>query len=197
MRRILGILTLLLLLPGAALAQGNSSVVGFGGFSLNGFDSSSTSLGGAVSVNLTPGIQAVGEVGHLGNVLPATAGTLFSAAGIGVSAFYGEGGVRLMAPRATLAPYVEATAGVARLNFDTPNFGSFAGIATDLALSFVDQTTPIASIGGGLMARTGPAVFDVGYRYKKLFADDTLQGVLGLGEPLHAHQLLFGVGVRF
>ena len=197
MRRILGIITLLLLLPGVALAQGTSSVVGFGGFSINGFDSSSTSLGGAVSVNLTPGIQAIGEFGHLGNVLPTTAGTLFSAAGIGVSAFYGEGGVRLMAPRAALAPYAEATAGVARLNFDTPNVGGFAGIATDLALSFVDHTTPIASIGGGLMVRTGPAVFDVGYRYKKLFADDTLQAVLGLGEPLHAHQLLFGVGVRF
>ena len=61
----------------------------------------------------------------------------------------------------------------------------------------MDRTTPIASVGGGLFARSGPAVFDVGYRYKTLFADDTLQAVMGLGQPLHAHQLLFGVGVRF
>jgi hypothetical protein len=197
MRRTLGIVTFILLLPGVVLAQGNSSIVGFGGFSMNGFDSNSASVGGAVSVTVTPGIQAVGEFGHLGNVLPTTSGALFSATGIGVSAFYGEGGVRLMAPRAAFSPYGEATAGFARLNFDTPDFGGFGGIAADIALGFVDRTTPIASVGGGLIARSGPAVFDVGYRYKKLFADDVLQGVLGFGEPLHAHQLRFGVGVRF
>jgi hypothetical protein len=195
--RILGIVALVLLSPGLARAQGNSSVVGFGGFSMNGFDSASPSIGGAVSFNLTPGIQAIGEFGHLGSVLPTMSGTLFSAAGIGVSALYGEGGVRLVAPRAAFAPYAAATAGFARLNFDSPYLGGFGGIAADFALDYVDRTTPIASIGGGLIARSGPAVFDVGYRYKKLFADDTLQAVLGLGQTLHAHQLLFGVGVRF
>lgn len=197
MRRILAFLAVILVLPTLALAQGNSSVVGFGGFSTNGFDSGSASVGGAVSFSLTPGIQAVGEFGHLGNVLPSTADTLFSFADVGVSAFYGEGGVRLIAPRSALAPYAEATAGFARLDFNTPGLGRFGDLAADVALAYVDHTTPIASIGGGLVARTGPAVFDIGYRYKQLFADDVLQSVLGLGQPLHAHQVRFGVGVRF
>ena len=197
MRRILGFLACVVFLPASALAQGNSSVVGFGGFSTNGFDSGSTSVGGAVSFNLTPGIQAVGEFGHLGNVLPSTADTLLSFADVGVSAFYGEGGVRLIAPRGALAPYAEATAGFARLDFNTPDLGRFGNLAADVAFAYVDRTTPIASVGGGLLVRSGPAVFDVGYRYKQLFANDVLQSVLGLGEPLHAHQVRFGVGVRF
>jgi hypothetical protein len=65
MRRILGIVTLISLLPGVALAQGNSSVVGYGGFSMNGLDRSSTSFGGAVSVNLTDDtLQAVPGLGQ-------------------------------------------------------------------------------------------------------------------------------------
>lgn len=199
MRRIFVIFSLLCLAPSGAFAQGNSSVVGFGGFSLNGFDSSSTSIGGAVAFNLTPGIQAVGEVGHLGNVMPTMADTLFSIAraDISASAFYGEGGVRLVSPRGAVAPYGEATAGVARLDVNSARLGGLANIATDLALGYVGRTMPIASAGGGLLVRGGPVVFDLGYRYKKLFADDVLQAVLGLGEPLQAHQLMAGVGVRF
>jgi hypothetical protein len=186
-------------LPAVALAQGNNAVVGFGGYTLNGFDSSSTSIGGSVAFNLTPGIQAVGEVGHLGNVLPTLADTVFSVArtGVSASALYGEGGVRLLAPRTALAPYVEATAGFARLDINSTRLGGLGGVATDVALGFVGRTMPIASVGGGLLARGGPIVLDVGYRYKQLFADDVLQAVLGLGQPLHAHQLRAGVGVRF
>lgn len=199
MRRIFVIFSLLCLAPAAAFAQGSSSVVGFGGFSLNGFDSNSMSIGGSVAFNLTPGIQAVGEVGHLGNVMPTLADTVFSIAraDISASAFYGEGGVRLVSPRGTLAPYGEATAGFARLDVNSARLGGLANIASDLALGYVGRTTPIASVGGGLLLRGGPVVFDLGYRYKKLFADDVLQAVLGLGEPLHAHQLIAGAGVRF
>jgi hypothetical protein len=199
MRRIFGIFSLLCLLPAVALAQGNSAIVGFGGFSLNGFDSTGTSVGGAVAVNVTPGIQAVGEVGRLGNVLPTLSETVFSVArtGISASALYGEGGVRLLAPQAAVAPYVEATAGVARLDIDSSFLGGLGGVATDVALGFVGRTMPIASVGGGVLARGGPVVFDVGYRYKRLFADEVLQTVLGFGQPLHAHQLRAGIGVRF
>jgi hypothetical protein len=198
-RRIFGILALLCLLPTATFAQGNNAIVGFGGISPNGFTSGSTSVGGAISVNLTPGIQAVGEVGHLGNVLPTLSDSVFSLArtGISASAFYGEGGIRLIAPRGALAPYAEATAGFARLDLDSSLFGGIGGVATDLALGFVGRTMPIASVGGGLVARGGPVVFDVGYRYKRLFADDVLQAALGFGQPLHAHQLRAGIGVRF
>lgn len=199
MRRILGIFSLLLI-PGAAFAQGtNAAIVGFGGLTMNGYSSSSTSVGGSIAYNLIPSMQVVGEVGHLGNVMPTTADTLYSLAGTGldVSAFYGEGGVRLLAPGRAVAPYAEATAGYARLDISSPYLGGLAGLATNIGLGFVGQTTPIASVGGGLFAHSGPVVFDVGYRYKQLFADDVLQAVLGLGQPLHAHQVRFGVGVRF
>lgn len=199
MRRVLGILLFLSAVPAAAFAQGNSSIVGFGGFSLNGFESHSTSLGGTVTVSVIPEMQIVGEVGRLGNVLPTTADTLFSLArtGVGVSAFYGEGGVRFTAPTGALAPYAEATVGVARLDFTSDRLGTIGNVATELALGFVGRTTPIASVGGGVLARGGPLVLDLGYRYKQLFADDLLQSVLGLGQPLHAHEVRAGIGVRF
>ena len=202
MRRILGIFSLLLL-PATAFAQGaNTAIVGFGGLTMNGYNSSSTSLGGSVAYNLIPGMQVVGEVGHLGNVMPTLADTLYSVAGAGlnVSAFYGEGGVRILAPRTAFAPYAEATAGYAKLDLSSPylsGLGGLAGVAANIGLGFVDRTTPIASVGGGLFAHSGPVVFDVGYRYKQLFANDVLQGVLGLGQPLHTHEVRFGVGVRF
>ena len=199
MRRVLGILLFLSALPVAAFAQGNRSIVGFGGISLNGFESHSPSLGGTVTYNLIPEMQIVGEVGRIGNVLPTTADTLFSLSGtgVGVSAFYGEGGVRLTAPTGALAPYAEATAGFARLDFTSDRLGPIGSLATGLALSFVDRTTPIASVGGGVLARGGPLVLDLGYRYKQLFANDLLQSVLGLGQPLHAHEVRAGIGVRF
>ncbi len=78
MRRILGIFSLLLL-PATAFAQGaNTAIVGFGGLTMNGYSSSSTSLGGSIAYNLIPGMQVVGEVGHLGNVMPTLADTLLS-----------------------------------------------------------------------------------------------------------------------
>jgi opacity protein-like surface antigen len=199
MRRVLGILVFLSAVPVAAFAQGNSSIVGFGGFSLNGFESHSPSLGGTVTYSVIPPVQIVGEVGRLGNVLPTTADTLFSLArtGVAVSAFYGEGGVRVMAPTGGIAPYAEATAGFARLDLTSDRLGTIGNVATGLALGFVGRTTPIASVGGGVLARGGPLVLDLGYRYKQLFADDVLQSVLGLGQPLHAHEVRAGLGVRF
>ena len=58
-------------------------------------------------------------------------------------------------------------------------------------------TSPIAGLGGGVMMRTGPLTFDVGYRYKKIFAKDFVSMLLGGGESLKSQQVSFGVGVRF
>mgnify|MGYP000421501534 CR=1 FL=1 len=52
-------------------------------------------------------------------------------------------------------------------------------------------------VGGGVLVRGGPVVFDAGYRYKQLFPNDVLGAVLGLGQPLRAHQVRAGIGVRF
>jgi hypothetical protein len=199
MWRVPAIMGFVCALPVAAFAQATSSVVGFGGYSLNGIESHSPSVGGTVTYHLIPELQIVGEVGRIGNVLPTLSDTVFSLteAGIGASAFYGEGGVRLVAPSGALAPYGEATAGFARLDINSARLGVAGNVATTLALALVGRTTPIASVGGGLLARGGPLVLDIGYRYKQLFADDVLQAILGFGQPLHAHELRAGIGVRF
>ena len=199
MRRVFGIVAFLLLLPCVAFAQDRSSIEGFGGLSLNGFDTHSPSLGGTVTFTLVPSLQVVGEVGHLGNVLPSLSDAVFSLGGTGlnVSAFYGEGGVRLIAPTGAFAPYAEATAGFARLNINSDLFGPYGNAATDIALGLVGRSTPIASVGTGFLIRSGPVQFDAGYRYKKLFPNDVLQAALGFGQPLHASEVRAGIGVRF
>ena len=186
--------------PGLASAQGNATVGGFGGLSITDVQSQRPSLGGTVTFNLIPQMQIVGEVGRIGNVLPTLSNTIFSVtdSGVRASAFYGEGGIRLLAaPRAAATPYGEATAGMARLDITSDRLGTYGNLATSLALGFIGRTMPVASVGGGLLVRGGPIVFDLGYRYKQLFADPVLQDALGLGQPLRAHQVRAGISVRF
>lgn len=186
--------------PSASLAQGAASIQGFGGLSMNALQPSSPSLGGAVSFDITPGIQILGEAGRLANVMPPLASAVFSLARTDVraSAFYGEAGVRfLVAPRRAMTPYVDAAAGLARLNVGSPRLGAIGNVATSLVLGAVGRTAPMLGAGGGVLVRSGPVVFDVGYRYKQLFPEDALGAVLGLGQPLRAHQLRAGIGVRF
>ena len=196
----LAVCALTVLAPVVAAADSGASVTGFGGISISGLDAERPSLGGTVTVPLVPELQIVGEVGRIGSVLPSRAGTIFavSQTGLRASAFYGEGGVRLIAaPRSSVTPYGEATAGFARLDVTSNRLGGIGNLATSLALGFVGRTMPVASVGGGVLLRGGPLVLDFGYRYKQLFADEIVQDVLGLGEPLRAHELRAGVGVRF
>jgi opacity protein-like surface antigen len=188
--------------PSIAVAQERASLEGFGGLSLNSVTSESftPSVGGTLTFNVTPAVQIIGEAGRLDNVLPTLSNAAFTAADLGlrVSAVYGEGGVRLlMAPGSAVTPYVEGTAGVARLGVSVDRFGAVGNAAATLALQFVDRTTPTLGAGGGLLLRGGPVVFDLGYRYKQLFANDILRIGLGFGQQLHTHQARVGFGVRF
>ena len=185
-----------------AVAQERASLVGFGGLSFNSVasDSLTPSVGGTFTFNVTPEIEIIGEAGHLDNVLPTLSNAAFSAVDLGLrlSAFYGEGGVRLvMAPGGSVTPYVEGTAGVARLGINMDRFGSIGNAAATLALQFVDRTTPTVGAGGGVLLRGGPVVFDLGYRYKHLFANDILRIGLGFGQQFHTHQARVGFGIRF
>jgi opacity protein-like surface antigen len=193
------LLFVLCLAPAAAFAQGNSAIEGFGGLSLNSFSAQSPSAGGTLSFNVVPGVQIIGEAGRIGNVMPTMADTIFTVARTDVraSAWYGEGGVRFIAPTGAVAPYGEATAGISRIDVHSDVFGPIGSAATDIALGFVGRNAPVAGFGGGVLLRSGPVVFDVGYRYKQLFANDILQAALGLGQPLRTHQARFGIGVRF
>jgi len=188
--------------PSIAVAQERASLEGFGGLSLNSVTSESftPSVGGTLTFSLAPGVEIIGEAGRLDNVLPTLSNAAFTAADLGlrVSAFYGEGGVRLLlAPGSAVTPYVEGTAGLARLGVSVDRFGAVGNAAATLALQFVDRTTPTLGGGGGLLIRGGPVVFDFGYRYKQLFANDILRIGLGFGQQLHTHQARVGFGVRF
>lgn len=198
----IALLAALCLTPVAAFAQGtgNSAIEGFGGLSLNGFEMThAPSLGGTFTFNIVPGVQIVGEAGRIGNVLPTMADTIFTAAqtDLRASAFYGEGGVRFVAPKGAVAPYAEATAGIARLDVSSARFGTIGNAVSDIALGFAGRTAPLAGVGGGVLLRGGPVVFDIGYRYKQLFPNDVIEAALGLGQPMRTHQVRAGIGVRF
>jgi len=191
------------LAPAAAMAQdGTASAIGFGGTSLNSFSTSASKVdfGFNVAKELTPNIQVVGEFGRIGNMLPSLSSGLlaFTPYDVSLSAFYGEGGVRLLAaPDSGVSPYVEATAGIARLSPHVSGFGSTADAILGVGFGFLRSTEPILGVGGGFMLRGGPIVADVGYRYKQVAGSDSLVGLLGAGQNLRAHQVRFGIGVRF
>src|SRR5215208_2539940 len=101
-RTVLSILLALSLAPAAAGAQDRTALaVAFGGASLNSFSTSASKIDFGVNVGkeLTPNIQAIGEAGRIGDLLPSLSAGLLSAFtpyDVRVSAFYGEGGIRLL-----------------------------------------------------------------------------------------------------
>jgi hypothetical protein len=202
-RTTLSLLLAVSLAPAAASAQDRTAAaVGFGGASLNSFSTSASKMdfGFNVAKELTPNIQVVGEFGRIGNMLPSlTSGLLaFTPYDVSVSAFYGEGGIRLLAaPGSGVSPYVEATAGIARLSPHVSGFGSTPDAVLDLGLGFLRSTDPLLGVGGGFMLRGGPVVADVGYRYKQVAGGDSFANLLTVGQDLRAHQVRFGIGVRF
>jgi hypothetical protein len=203
-RTVLCLYVALSLAPAAADAQDRTaSAVAFGGASLNAFSTSPSKIDFGVNVGkeLTPNIQAIGEFGRIGEMLPSLSAGLLSAFtpyDVGVSAFYGEGGVRLLAaPDSGVNPYIEATAGIARMTPHVSGFGSSTDAVTSLGLNFLRTTEPLLGVGGGLLLRGGPVVADVGYRYKQVVGNDSLASFLAVGQSLRTHQVRFGIGVRF
>jgi len=189
--------------PTRSFAQ--TSLTGFGALPIDHLSSLGDSgvpfdFGGGVSFEIAPGVQVLGEFGRLGNVMPKLleTGLAFTRLDLRTSAFYGEGGVRLLAaPRSAVSPYVEGTAGVAHLRFSARGLGSTTDALIRAALNLVDTRDPMFGAGGGILMRAGPLQVDVGYRYKKIVANSALSSVLGLGQDLQSHQVRFGAGVRF
>jgi opacity protein-like surface antigen len=189
-----------LVTPAVASAQATGSIEGFGGIGVSSLQSQPPSLGGRVTFALTPAVQVIGEAGRIGSVLPSLSSAVFSLADtdLHATAFYGEAGVRLLAaPSSKITPYVEASAGIARLNITSPRLGAIGNAAASLALTFAGRNDPVAGLGAGFLVRTGPIVFDAGYRYKQLFTNEVLRDALGFGQPLRTHQFRVGLGVRF
>jgi hypothetical protein len=205
MRFAIAALSVFGLLGAPSYASAQTSLDGFGALPMNQLTSFGDSgvpldFGGRVSFEFVPGVEAIGEFGRMGNVLPETVSIplSFAPVDLSVSAFYGEGGLRLIAaPRSGVSPYVEGTAGVAHLRFGVNGFGPVTDSVIRAALSYVDTRDPMIGGGGGLLLRGGPVQFDLGYRYKRILADDTVSSLLSVGQNLQSHQVRFGVGVRF
>jgi opacity protein-like surface antigen len=182
-------------LPAAARAQ-NGQVQGFGGLTFGDVTSSST-FGGGIAIPLGDNVQIVAEGGRMTDVVPSLVGTLvdFTPIDFGVSAYYGEAGVRFLgSSRSAVRPYAEATAGFARLR--TNLHGTGADHIVNAALGLFDRNEPLLGVGGGVMLQGGPLVVDLGYRYKKIAAGDSLQGLI-TGGDFSVNQVRVGVGVRF
>src|SRR5688572_8523086 len=170
MRNLLMLSAMLLgAVPATAYAQDpNTSVQAFGGLtfgtsSVLGRMSTSSTLGGVVATGLTPNIQIVGEVGRLSDIKAPFLDLLdFAPVNLRVSAWYGEGGVRLIAsPRSAARPYFEATAGIARIRTGLSGFGGRTDAVIDAGLSFLNATEPMLGAGAGVLLERGPLALDV------------------------------------
>src|SRR5438445_141668 len=112
---------------------------------------------------------------------------------VGVAVF----AIALFAPHVSAAQTPVPRAAAANGARNRGSVGATQNDLLNLGLAFVNRTSPMAGLGGGVMMRTGPLMFDVGYRYKKIFAKDFVSTLLGSGESLKSQQVSFGVGVRF
>jgi opacity protein-like surface antigen len=183
----------------ASAQEPHAAVQGFGGLGVGSLATTTPNFGGAIMGDLTPNVQLLGEVGRIGNVLPSQTQTLIglSPVGFGVSAWYGQGGVRLSGRSATVRPYVEAAGGIARLHPQITGLESgLPSVIANVGLSLLNRTAPIASLGGGIVLQGGPLVADIGYRHRRVFSESWIDA-LALGDTLSTNEVRFGVGVRF
>lgn len=185
-------------LPSTARAEERAQIGAFGGFTF-GDTTSATTFGGNIHAPFARNLEIVAEAGRLEDVMPSTVGTLLKLTPIdfGVSAWYGEAGLRFLASsRSAITPYAETTAGFARMHTGFHGAGS-ADPYVNAALRFFDRTEPLLGVGGGIIVRGGPLTLDLGYRFKRILASDSLQSALTAGDGINVSQARIGVGVRF
>jgi opacity protein-like surface antigen len=199
----LGVLAAVSAWPAQARAQShNSEIQGFGGITVgtSTFGSAvSPTFGGRVGIGLTSNLQLIGEAGRLADIKSPLFDLLdFTDIGVRVSAVYGEGGVRFIAsPHTGVRPYGEATAGYARLNAGISGLGGRTDAIVDTALNLVNSTRPMLGVGAGVVLQGGPLSVDIGYRYKKISAGNTIASALNAGEDYRVNQVRVGIGIRF
>ena len=192
-----------LALPSVARAQrdevprGGVQLGGFGGLTFRSFNDSST-FGGTIAAPLTRNIQIIGEAGRMNDVMSAPLATVldFAPVDLRLRAYYGEAGVRILGGGSVVRPYGEATAGFAKMHLSFSGIGSREDAIINAGLSFLESTQPTLGLGAGVLVQAGPAVVDLGYRYKKIRAGGAIQSALAGGD-LGINQFRFGIGVRF
>jgi len=183
----------------ASAQEPHAAVQAFGGLGVGSFTTTNTSFGGAIRGDLTPNIQLVGELGRAGNVLPSMTQALIGLGPVdfSLSAWYGQGGVRLSGGSSAVRPYGEASAGIARLTPHVSGLPSgIPGVLANAGLSLLNRTAPIATLGGGVTFESGAFIADIGYRHRRVFSDSWMQA-LALGDSLGSNEVRVGFGVRF
>jgi opacity protein-like surface antigen len=175
------------------------SFQGFGGTTF-GSSANAPTFGAGVALPVGDYVQVIGEAGRLTDIKAPLLDDLIdlSPVDVGMSAWYAEGGLRFTASRqSAVRPYVEGTAGVARLK-PTVGADGWLGALTNTGLSFLGSTEPLVGAGAGVMFQAGPLAVDLGYRYKRILADDAIASAFSLGnDDFDVNQVRVGVGVRF
>lgn len=203
MRRIIlatSVASGLLLLSANADAQTRGASIGAFGGTTFGTSATAPTFGGSIAIPLGDHVQIIGEAGRLTDIKASLLDDALDLAplDVGMSAWYGEGGIRFTASRrSAVRPYVEATGGVARLK---PSVGidGWLGAVTNTGLSFLATTEPMVGAGAGVILQGGPLSVDVGYRYKRILADGGVATAFALGnDGFDVNQVRVGVGVRF
>jgi hypothetical protein len=191
--------TALSLAASASAQTHGGSFQGFGGTTF-GSSATAPTFGVGVALPIGDHAQIVGEAGRLTDIKAPLLDDLIDLTPVDVnmSAWYAEGGLRFTGSRhAAVRPYVEATAGVARLN---PGVGAdgWVGALTNTGLSFLGSTEPMVGAGAGVMFQAGPIALDLGYRYKRILADGAIASAFSLGnDGFDVNQVRVGIGVRF
>ena len=117
-------------------------------------------FGGRVSFDVVPAVQVFGEFGRLGNVMPplVETGLAFTRLDLTASAFYGEGGVRLLAaPRSAVSSVRRGDGRRRASRFGARGLGSTTDALIRAALNLVDTRDPIFGVGGGVLHAGGAA----------------------------------------
>jgi len=203
MFRQLGLAVLLAAaLPAAGYAQGTTEVEGFGGVTVgtSSFGSAaSPTFGGRITARLSDNIEVIGEGGRLAGLQSPLFDLFgFSSVGVHVSAWYGEGGVRLIAsPHSAVRPYAEATAGFARLSATVSGLPGITDGILDAGVNLIDSTRPLLGVGAGTQFVAGPLVVDLGYRYKQISPGTSIASALNGNNPYRVNQFRVGLGFRF
>ena len=199
MRKLAFLLALIAMAAPAHAQTMGGQLTGFGGTTF-GTTATGPTFGGNLALPLGDNVQIVGEVGRLDDVTASLLATALDTVpfGVGMSAWYGEGGIRFIGSRrSAIRPYAEVTGGVARLRPST-GLDGFPGAITDVGLTFLARNEPLVGAGGGVILQGGPLAVDLGYRYKRIFSSNALSTVFALGnDGFDVHQARVGVGFRF
>lgn len=176
-------------LAAPAAAESRAHVRALGGVTFGG--ETAPVFGGSLGVRVTHGLSLTAEVGSMRNITSSNLEDTIDAAvdlanrvlpvdvevDVKQRAFYGLAGLRYDLPGESIHPYVEAGGGFASLTvdvnasvagFNLPNF-------LDDEIGLREETKGLVAVGGGIaLDMSENAGLDLGYRYKRVLADDAI-----------------------